>query len=317
MQHWERYYQTGAIATGPAGAHGYEGAVRALWEGYFARLPEEATIVDLGTGNGALVEIALDVARLLGRRWEVHGVDAARIDPFRDVPGAAERLAGAIFHPGIRAQALPFAAGSVTAACGHYALEYMPLAETLAELARVLAPAAPAQFVLHHVDSRLVATARADLEAYACVLDEVAILDRLRDLVKLPAHAADAAQRAGEQLRVGIHTLRERLPEDAAARRKHPCDVALDGVRQLLALRNRAGASEALAEIDRFEAELRAGRERHRDLVAHALDAAGLDALAGQAAAAGLGVRETRTVVQDPDLLLGWCLVLEAPRARV
>src|SRR6185436_13760723 len=131
----------------------YTGTVARVWEQFFAALPDGARILDVGTGNGALPLLALERARARSVKFEVHGVDLARIDPRRVVPDGARRFEDTIFHGGVAAEAMPFARGYFHAVAGQYSLEYTRREDTLREMRRVMAANAPARFVLHHASS--------------------------------------------------------------------------------------------------------------------------------------------------------------------
>jgi hypothetical protein len=64
-------------------------------------------------------------------RFEVHGIDLARIDPRRAVPDGARRFEDAVFHGGVAAEALAFTDGYFQAAVGQYSLEYTRREDTL------------------------------------------------------------------------------------------------------------------------------------------------------------------------------------------
>ena len=125
LEHWESYYRGGALVSCPMGLEpGYTGEVRDAWVTFFATLPDGARVLDIGTGNGAVALIAKETAATLGRSFEIHGVDLARVDPVRHVPNGATLLAGIEFHPGVPAEQLPFEANGFDAVSGQYALEW-------------------------------------------------------------------------------------------------------------------------------------------------------------------------------------------------
>ncbi len=97
-EHWESYYR-GALVSCPMGLEpNYTGEVRDAWVTFFATLPDGARVLDVGTGNGAVALIARETAGTLGRRFEVHGVDLAQIDPTRHVKNGEVLPAGHHVH---------------------------------------------------------------------------------------------------------------------------------------------------------------------------------------------------------------------------
>jgi ubiquinone/menaquinone biosynthesis C-methylase UbiE len=138
LEHWEAYYRTGALATCPTTPEGgYDQEVRDAWVEFFTDLPETASVLDIGTGNGVVPLIALETETTLGRRYEIHATDLARIDPKRNLRDGQKRLAGIEFHAGVATERLPFESSSFDAVSGHYALEYTQIDAAFAEIFRV------------------------------------------------------------------------------------------------------------------------------------------------------------------------------------
>lgn len=316
LEQWETFYRGGALATGPAGADGlYDLEVREAWAQFFAALPREARLLDVGTGNGVVALIAQDVARTRGASWAIDATDLARIDPLRDVPDGERRYAGITFHPGVATESLPFDAGTFDAVSGHYALEYGDTARALVEIQRVLKPGADAQFILHHADSALLKTARR-AQADACLLlDELGIYRKLHQVVSMDGATPVGLQDATEALIAAIRELKKALAE---AQRERPGSarmlaVALDAVPKLLDARRKKLPREAAAEVDRAEAEIRDARARVEDLIAHALDEAGIARVVEEARRAGYTQIEHWPLHHAGNNLVGWLLTLHRP----
>jgi ubiquinone/menaquinone biosynthesis C-methylase UbiE len=316
LEQWETFYQGGALATGPAGEDGlYDQEVRQAWTEFFAALPVDARILDIGTGNGVIVLIAGEVAAARGARWEIHGTDLARIDPLRDVADGARRFAGATFHPGVATERLPFADASFDAVSGHYALEYSDIPAALAQIHRVLKPGGDAQFVLHHVDSALLRTARRSMREADLVLEETRIYRRLHRLVSMDQPPKATMERATDELVAAIRQLKQEL---ALAQAQHPgagrmLGVALDAVQKLLAAR-RDGRPEGIGlEVDRAEEEMRAARRRLSDLVGHARSAEDMANIQRDAVAVGFSLVEFTPLDHAVTNLVGWQLLLHRP----
>lgn len=312
---WETYYRGGMISTCPTGPDGgYDLEVREAWVEFFSLLADGACILDIGTGNGVVAEIALQTAASLGRRWEIHGTDLARIDPHRNVPDGARRLAGIIFHPGVATEALPFEAGHFDAVSGHYAIEYTNTALALADIHRVLKAGADAQFIVHCSDSVLVHAAARSLREAELVLDETRIFRRLHRLLTMEQAASDAADRAGRELRDAIRSLKEQLrlaqPTSGGG---SVLSVALDAVHKLLMARSELGQHAVGLEVDRVERELMASAQRLHDLRAHARTEADMQGIEQEAAAAGFSRIERLPQYHAGSNLVGWQLMLHRP----
>ncbi|WP_181952553.1 class I SAM-dependent methyltransferase [Vulcaniibacterium gelatinicum] len=311
LEHWEAYYRGGALATCPTSPEGgYDLELREVWRDFFAPLPAQARLLDIGTGNGAVALIAAETAAALGRRWEIHATDLAQIDPPRHVPGGAERFSGITFHPGVATEQLPFPEAHFDAVSGQYALEYSDTARALAELARVLKPGARAQFVLHHAESRLVLTGKVSQREAELVFNELRVYRRLRKLLAGERMSADAAQRAGVEVQSAIRALKLALPQAQQSGGGRMLAVTLDAVRKLMEMRAEARPELVGLEIDRAENELRAGVRRLNDLVVHACSNERMTELEGQAATAGFEVLERVPQYHAGANLVGWRLVL-------
>ncbi len=310
LQHWEQYYRGGALATCPTSNDlSYDKELRTCWEDFFRDLQDDARILDVGTGNGAVALIARELAGQCGRNWEIHGSDLAQIDPVRDVPGGAERLAGIKFHSGVATERLPFDDASVDAVSGHYALEYMDRPAALREIRRVLRPDGRAQFVIHHAASRLLVNAAASLDE-AEIVKESRVYRRLRRLMLVDADKLELLQRRQEELQLAIRMLKRAAAERGQGGHISFVVMTLNTVRKLLELRRERSSAAVELEILRVEGEFRNARKRLNDLIAHALDATELEALQQQALTVGFTHAEHQELRHDGEHLVGWLLQL-------
>ena len=310
VEHWENYFRGGQLATCPTGPDGgYDLELADIWRAFLEPLGATAVVVDVATGNGAVLALAADLSRQLNRTWSLHGCDLARIDPVRDVRDGPERFSGVQFHPGVATESLPFADGSVDAVCGQYALEYSDRAVALREVARVLKTGGRAQFVLHHADSKLMLNARASLAECEQVLVEWNVFPRLRQVLSMGAE--DAVQRhvALEDLQRLVRQLKEAVVPPEAPGGGLIVRATLDAVQQLLEMRSRWPASAVVPEVARAEREVKASKQRLLDLVARASDDAALQSTIASAEPAGLiCVTQDRQFHAETNLV-GWRLV--------
>lgn len=308
LEHWETYYRGGALATCPTSAGGgYDQELRTAWVEFFSRLPDAARILDVGTGNGVVALIARETAAELGRNFEIHGTDLARINPLHHLQGGAERLAGIQFHAGVATEDLPFEAEHFDAISGHYALEYTIIDDALAEIHRVLKPGGQARFILHHKDSRLVHNALRSLRHADWVLKETKIYRLLRRFVEAERKSRMAARNPWLELNTAAEFLQEGLREPGAAL---VLGVTLDAVQKLLAARSRLNPAAMEREISRAERELRASVRRLHDLVDRAQRETDLAAIEATATQIGFEVLERVEQLHAGANLVGWRLTL-------
>jgi ubiquinone/menaquinone biosynthesis C-methylase UbiE len=310
VEHWENYFRGGQLATCPTGPDGgYDLELADIWRAFLEPLDANAVVVDVATGNGAVLALAADLSRQLNRTWSLHGCDLARIDPVRDVRDGSERFSGVQFHPGVATESLPFADGSVDAVCGQYALEYSDRAVALREVARVLKTGGRAQFVLHHADSKLMLNARASLAECEQVLVEWNVFPRLRQVLSMGAEDAVQRQVALEDLQRLVRQLKEAVVPPDAPGGGLIVRATLDAVQQLLEMRSRWPASAVVPEVARAEREVKASKQRLLDLVARASDDAALQSTIASAQSAGLiCVAQDRQFHAETNLV-GWRLV--------
>jgi SAM-dependent methyltransferase len=311
LAHWENYFRGGQLATCPTGPDGgYDLELADVWRSFLEPLGERACVVDVATGNGAVLAIAADLSRQRDRGWALHGCDLARIDPVRDVRDGPERFAGVSFHPGVATESLPFADATVDAVCGQYALEYSEAAAALREVARVLKPGGRAQFVLHHAGSKLVNNARVSLAECEQVLVSWDVFARLRQVLAMGGEDAVQRQVAVDDLQRLVRQLKEALVAPDAPGGGLIMRATLDAVQQLLAMRSRWPAAAVIPEVARAENEVRASKARLLDLIGRASDVAGMQATIASAQAVDLACTHHAEQFHAGSNLVGWRLVL-------
>jgi hypothetical protein len=311
---WEDYWRTGVVVSCPTDSvGGCTGNLRSVWEQFFEGLPAGARALDIGTGNGALPLIGLDIARRRSVTLEVHGVDLARIDPRRHVPDGMRLFEGAVFHGGVSAEAMPFAAGYFDAVSGQYVLEYTKHEAVLREIRRVMVAGTPARFVLHHASSVVVRNARESLLHARELEDRADAFADLREFVA--AERSDAVRAARLYARMTERT--QHLHRLAAESKGSNllAGVLLPALGNLYERRQRLSAADFNEAVDATHRAFRATAQRLRELVDAALDEAGMRRLADQAGASGFGDVQFAALWQDTENLVGWRLDMTAAAA--
>ena len=314
LPQWEAYWRTGSVVSCPTDSGGgCTGNLRSVWEQFFEALPERARVLDIGTGNGALPLIALETARRRSVTLEVHGVDLARVEPRRHVPDGMRLFEDAVFHGGVSAETMPFAAGYFDAVSGQYALEYMRREAVLREVHRVMVVGAPARFVLHHAASIVVRNARESLLHARELEDRAGAFADLRAFVA--AERSDAAQAA--QLYARMTERMQHLHRLAAESKGSNllAGVVLPALGKLFERRQRLSAAEFSAALDAVHRGFKATEQRLRELVDAALDEAAMVRLVDQAQDCGFRDVQSSPLWQDAEDLVGWRLDMTAAAA--
>lgn len=308
QQVWTRYWSSGVgHSCGSSYGERYGGAIAAFWRRVHDATPAGARLLDVATGSGAIPR--------LWRSWRStdtwDAVDLAASAP----PWAAEAGAGLRFHAAVRAESLPFTAGSFDLVTSQYGLEYCDLEPALAEVLRVLAPRGRIALVLHHAESRPVTLARTELAHLAWALGPDGLIGACADMLGPAAEATTPQGRerlsrdpAAEAARVRFNGAQVALRERARAADGADILGEIQGtVGALLQLAMRQGASRAHSELEAWTRALADHRWRLEELCAHALDRAAAQALAARAESSGL--QAALGILQEEQHLMGWTLL--------
>ncbi len=181
--HWNHYWTRGNLSSCEgAGALPLPQPLLDVWHAFFATLPDGATLLDIGTGNGVVPLIASTIAEQDQRRFSITATDAAeRLQP-PDGTGLPAGFGDVRFLPSTPTEALPFDDASFDAVTAQFAFEYGNPGSSLQQVARVLKPRGQALFVVHHPESSFATTARIELEHLAFI-QHSALFQRAHDLL--------------------------------------------------------------------------------------------------------------------------------------
>lgn len=165
-----------------------------FWGQFALRLPKEATVIDLATGNGSVVKQLLSSVNTL----KITAVDIAKIQPQVN----DSHLAAASFVPNIDITDLPYADGSFAGVCSQFGAEYAMSSaskqKTMAEeAARVLASKGQLQFLMHNTQSSLLLSNKAKLIEFECLFSADGLVASLQKYAQGAATLFDM-ERAGE-----------------------------------------------------------------------------------------------------------------------
>lgn len=277
---WTVFWKSGALhSCGMLYGANYEGRIASFWFQQFDELRDGASVVDIGTGNGAIPLLAVSHAKANNRRLLVTGVDAAEIDPLVSGPLTKDALSEVIFLPNTLAEALPFDKGSVDLVCSQYAVEYTDYERSVHEFSRILRHGGRFAAVVHAYDSEIVCTAR--LQASICdfLLDDSgfpqAWIALLESFPSTPAYASSVEVTDTAPLADAFNSasacvsMRIRETSGSAAVVLQAC---LGHAAKSIETARSKGSAAAIAYSRAFISEVEAERCRTREAVTRAFD---------------------------------------------
>jgi ubiquinone/menaquinone biosynthesis C-methylase UbiE len=316
--HWTQYWAADRVAACFEGPQSnYEATIRDQWEAFFRTLPSPCSVLDIGTGNGAVPVIARRIATQEGKDFSITGVDAAAIDPHRFVQHDAAALADITFLGGVSAASLPFEDGRFGAISSQFALEYMDREAVLSELCRVAATGARLKCIVHAENGTAAEAARVDLEHCDYLLNESRLFDKARrtmafivDLERSGAAVTATADAKARKLINGFETALGRLKRRRRERGKNPMlDNALEVVARCYQERASFSAEQLQDHMNTLQGEVTAHQARLQDLVGAACSSGEIQVLAEQICAAGFEAPRPSAVLRaSGGGQLGWAL---------
>lgn len=256
----------------------YGGSVGRHWKSIFSGLETGARVLDLATGNGALPRLLFQHGA--GRELHCDAVDVADVHPpWIDelAQGPRSRLC---FHGGVRVEQLPFDDGRFALVCSQYGIEYASREPALRELVRVTQAGGRAVLVMHHVESRPVQVARAELEHLDWLLGSAGLVDATRNMLEPLARAATAEGRASLSGDAAANLARDAFNEaqrtlTGRTQTMAAPDVlfeARDALAECARVAIAQGDSAGVARLEALERQFQDHRFRLLELCQHALD---------------------------------------------
>jgi SAM-dependent methyltransferase len=248
---WSDFWAAGGAgpASGclPNAVRGIDLAQRAIWEAAARRPSRGSRVLDLASGDAAVLERIRSVRPDL----KLIGIDSS--------PRLPPAPKGVTLKPGVAMERLPFPDSHFALVTSQFGFEYGDKARVAKEVRRVLAPGGRIHFVVHHRGGAIVAHNLARRQALSWALIETGYLEKARLLARsrkiaallpTPDHFKDAPQVA-----------RRRFPSQPVAEefvtaiyqtlvgsRRHSPDEALE----VLGLLERRASNE-IARINALE----------------------------------------------------------------
>lgn len=297
---WSKFWRDDNLSACTPDDDTTDSSLQQEWRSFFGSLNDKASILDLGTGNGALALMAVstDIEEMgNSRSFDVHGCDLAAIEPGSYVKSRAEDLAHIQFHSETAMETLPFDDASYDAVCGQYALEYSNVSESVPELMRVLRSGGSLRFLLHDALGALYQRNQLQWQQAQTLLQSELIggtRSMLTAVVAGESSSQPGTLEEGMRAIVGLKDIMDRLVKQFSddTDRVLPESV-FAAISRLAPLRQRYDVPQLLSLVDDIERRMRAQSARLRAMLDAALDVDSLQRLS--ALFSSVGAEDVRT----------------------
>lgn len=285
-QHWNDFWlNTTSLSSFAAGeaAAGYRGELLAFWHKHFTSLIASASLLDIGTGNGAIAVAARKFSNEKSLSFSVHAADAANIDPiltFSKQPELLKVLQEIYFYPNCPAEYLPFTNNSFDFVSSQFALEYADAELAIPELVRVLKPGGKLVAVMHDKDTQLTQDCVAGIEVLELFLTRTSFFPIARDLIQglitrqfvaNPKNLTDEVQLLNQQL---VSLVKDVEKQITANQQQWFTDFMSKFAKLIMAPKE-----GSLAVLDKLQYDYSASLQRLKDQSVAALDRNKIDKL--------------------------------------
>ncbi|NMP33367.1 class I SAM-dependent methyltransferase [Thalassotalea sp. M1531] len=165
---WSQYWS--ANKNSCIGSHEEQKLVDRLWQSWLATIASGGKVLDLATGNGAVIHSMLAA----GTSHTFTAVDYADIKPNMNQLSFPENVE---FTANIDIALLPFSDESFDGISSQFGFEYADISKASAELVRVLKKEGRFQLIVHHQTSEILKANITRLDEIAWLIEEQGVID--------------------------------------------------------------------------------------------------------------------------------------------
>jgi len=206
---WSQYWSKGSLTTFVGNFdRGYDGDLKNFWISIFERFVVDERVLDLGTGNGALIELIATFAEDTRKTFMVTGLDYADIEHLKDK--TYSRISTK-FYPNTCIENTGLEANSYDHIISQFGFEYSDLEKSIPEIARILRSKGTLTLVMHSLDSSLISESAEhlkqvnyclDSKSIECSKELLPIIERIKSNQRVDAKDRELA----EQLRTNLNS---------------------------------------------------------------------------------------------------------------
>lgn len=292
---WTGYWAAGALHSCGESFDGELGpASQIFWSKMFDLVAENQTVLELGSGNGALLKFLAE-KHMYARKIHAVGVDLASIQPSW-VTQLPPKLRESIkFISGVKLENLPLESACADLVLSQFALEYTDLAKSIPHVARVSRDGARLAMLIHHVDARPVQASAEEAAHAKFLLDADGLYSKTDRLIPYMALTRTERGRARLQndpeagrcrdaFNAAVAEVKERAKNSSVPDLLHN---ALQGCSETLRLAQESGRELARRFHDQQCNEIENAELRHSEAVQYAMDGAAINEFSGRLHQAG------------------------------
>jgi ubiquinone/menaquinone biosynthesis C-methylase UbiE len=180
-EHWSNYWEKGTITTFYKRFLGnYDGEIKEHWDTVFKDISNDSCIVDLCTGNGALLSLLDRYATDNKINFKAYGIDYAKLNPkitdkIKSLNIILKENTG-IENTGLKDK-------SVDLAISQYGIEYANIDDSVKELDRILKADAKISFIMHEESSQIIIDGYQSLKQIELVNDKLRISHIIKEIL--------------------------------------------------------------------------------------------------------------------------------------
>jgi ubiquinone/menaquinone biosynthesis C-methylase UbiE len=177
---WSAYWSQGhKTSFGNEFRHCYEGRIQEAWRDVFKTIKSESNVLDLCTGNAALLRLAeQDMANFTEVNFT--GVDYANVtasDKFTELNNIQ-----LLFNVDI--ENLPLKNNTYNVVISNYGIEYSDLSKSLAEVSRIMSDKGDVIFICHFYESVFIKSNKQELMMINAMLEKHGVLETMQGLIE-------------------------------------------------------------------------------------------------------------------------------------
>jgi len=259
--HWSKYWAGGNLTSLPQDfVANYDGEIAEFWHAQFRRIPDHGKLLDVCTGNGAVVLLAAAWSRSESRSLGLFGVDAARIDPgaiAARYPSQAGLLSSIKLISGCRVEDIDLPPGTFDLVTSQYGIEYCDWSLAAAQVSRLLKPGGRFAFLSHAVSTGIIKYMEDEWREYE-ILQELEFLSAIEAYLQGKTDFPEF-QRTMKNSQAVVSAEYRRL--------NSPFLGSILNMLANVVPMDQAALEQSRARLDQFQQEISQGRQRLKDLL--------------------------------------------------